>query len=188
VVVVDPDVAALSVIGAGGDRPGPAVVGWLTARSSARAAMLFDAGASEVLDAAMGEAELGARVRRVVRDHTSQVPVAPVAVGGLTVDARRRESSWNGTPLALTPREAEVLQVLVAAGGAIVSREVIYRQVWRWAMPRGDRTVDVNVRRMRSKLAAAGVPVEIVTQPGVGYRLRVGEVSERSDPPVVTGL
>lgn len=187
VVVVDPDVVTVAAL-ADDQLPGtPVVIGWLAVRSSARAALLLNAGADEVLDASMGDAELAARIRRAVQRRTIHVPTAPAVVGGLAVDARLHQASWHGTALPLTPRECEVLQVLVAAAGATVTREVIYRQVWRWAMPRGDRTVDVNVKRLRAKLVAAGVPVRIVTQPGLGYRLDV-HGSSGPDETVVTGL
>lgn len=192
VVVVDGQVTALPVVARIAGERAPAIVGWLPARSSAQAAELLDGGAADVLDGSMGSEELAARLRRVVRDSGVGIAAAPATAGGLAVDARLREVSWHGEPLPLTPRESEVLQVLVAAGGATVRREVIYRQVWRWAMPRGDRTVDVNVKRLRGKLAAAAVPVEIVTQPGVGYRLHIPQPSdeEQGDPAeqVVTGL
>ena len=77
-------------------------------------------------------------------------------------------------PLSLTARETEVLQVLAAAHPRPVRREVVYRMVWGWAMPRGDRTVDVNVKRLRDKLR---------THPGVGYALELQGAAE-----VVTGL
>ena len=179
-LIVDPAVSALA---APGDDPGPPAVGWLSSPSSTRVAELLDAGAEDVLDPSMSEVELVARLRRVVRTRRGGLAAQPAELGALRVDARLREASWRDRPLALTPREMEVLQVLVAARGQPVAREVIYRQVWRWAMPRGDRTVDVNVKRLRDKLAAAQVPVEIVTQPGVGYGIGV-----RDTDPVVTGL
>lgn len=181
-VVLDPDVAPIGVLR--DDAEGrAAVVCWLTTGSSARVAQLLDAGADDVVDASMAPVELSARLRRALQGRSPAVAAQPAVLGGLRVDARLREASWQGNALPLTPREAQVLQVLVAAGGRPVSREVVYRQVWRWAMPRGDRTVDVNVKRLRDKLAAAGVPVEIVTQPGVGYRINV-----EATAPVVTGL
>jgi DNA-binding response OmpR family regulator len=64
-----------------------------------------------------------------------------------------------------------------------VRREVLYRLVWGWAMPRGDRTVDVNVKRLRDKLQRSGAEVEIRTHPGVGYALDVRVTDE-----AVTGL
>lgn len=180
-VVIDPDVAAPDLGSGDGRRPAPHVVGWLTAPSSSRVAALLAAGTEDVLDPTMAQVELVARLQGAVR-RTGPVSSRPAVLGGLQVDSRLRSARWRDTPLALSPREVEVLQVLVAAGGRPVPRDGMYRQVWRWAMPRGDRTVDVNVKRLRSKLAAAGVPVEIATQPGVGYRVHVHD-----DDPVATG-
>lgn len=177
-LVADPDIAPPDLA-----RDGPPVIAWTGSRSSARAAQLLGSGAEDVLDGSMLPAELVARVRRVSERLQPHLVERPVAFAGFQVDARLRTASWEGRPLPLTPRELQVLQVLVAAEGHPVSREAIYRQVWRWAMPRGDRTVDVNVTRLRGKLAASGVPVEILTQPGVGYRL-----AAREPAPAVTGL
>lgn len=173
-VVVDPDLATPDLGSGDGQRPAPRVVGWLPAPSSARVAALLEAGAEDVIDPTMAHVELVARLQGAVR-RTGPVSTRPAVLSGLQVDSRLRSAHWRDTPLALTPREVEVLQVLVAAGGRPVPRESMYRQVWRWAMPRGDRTVDVNIKRLRSKLAAAGVPVEVVTQPGVGYRVSVND-------------
>lgn len=185
-LVIDPDVTGTGAAlpGGAGDEVPPAVA-WLMVRSSSRVAELLDAGVEDVVDASMAEVELAARLRRVLRHHEAPLMPRPVGFAGIEVDARLRQVTWEGIPLALTPREIEVLQVLVAAGGNTVARGVIYRQVWRWAMPRGDRTVDVNVKRLRDKLGAASVPVQIVTRPGVGYRLHA---SVDVEPPVVTGL
>lgn len=127
---------------------------------------------------------MASRLRRVARRSSGSTGSRPATCGGLEVDARLGLATWRGAPLSLSPRELEVLQVLVAAGGVTVAREVIYRQVWRWSMPRGDRTVDVNVKRLRAKLAAAGVGAQILTQAGVGYRL----AAETAETPAVTDL
>jgi DNA-binding response OmpR family regulator len=181
-LVIDPDVSGPAA-SALADDAAPPVVAWLSAPSSVRAAELLDAGVDDVLDPSMSAAELVARLRRVARRRSGGVMAKPAKIGALRVDARLREAHWRDRPLALTPREMEVLQVLVAAAGRPVPRELVYRQVWRWAMPRGDRTVDVNVKRLRDKLADAQIPVEIRTQPGIGYRITV-----RDTDPVVTGL
>lgn len=182
-LVLDPDVVGLHALLPATGPETPPTVGWLGVVSSARVAELLDAGAEDVLDPSMASVELAARLRRAASHRGTHLTAQPAVLGGLRVDARLREVSWQGQPIALTPREIEVLQVLVAAAGRPVTRETVYRQVWRWTMPRGDRTVDVNVKRLRDKLAAAGLPVEVVTQPGVGYR-----VSLRDGAPVVTGL
>jgi DNA-binding response OmpR family regulator len=179
-LVFDPGVVDPAVVTTDHASTAP-IVGWLPRRSPAHVADLLDAGVDDVLDPSMASIEVAARLRRVVSRRAPHVPSRPVTLGCLYVDVRLREATWDGESLALTPREVEVLQVLAAAAGQPVSREVIYRQVWRWTMPRGDRTVDVNVKRLRQKLAA--IPVEVVTTPGVGYRISV------HDPdPAVTGL
>ena len=58
-------------------------------------------------------------------------------------------------------------------------REILYKRVWGYAMARGDRSVDVNVKRLRGKLAkVAGTALEIKTQPGIGYRLELAAERE----------
>lgn len=156
------------------------VAAWLGTRSTERAAELLELGVDEVLDGGMGGRELLARVAALA--HRAPSPAGAVTFGPLRVDRERGEASWHGRRLQLTPREREVLHVLADARGATVRREVLYRSVWGYAMARGDRTVDVNVKRLRDKLAAAvGGPLAIETEPAVGYRLALSE-------PVVTAL
>jgi len=160
-----------------GDVPAAA---WLPAASTARAAELLEAGADDVLHPGMGEREQLARVGALGRRAARAEPA--VELGPLRVDRDRGEATWHGRRLQLTPRERDVLHALAAAQGATVRREALYREVWGYAMARGDRTVDVNVRRLREKLAAAvGPPLTIATEPSVGYRLVVAE-------PAVTAL
>jgi DNA-binding response OmpR family regulator len=182
VVVFDPSVTGTDfplVVARGA---GSRCVGWLGSRSSPVVAALLDAGADEVLDASMGDEELIARLRAcLARSEDRRTPA--LTVGLLHVNAQHRVAEWDGQPLGLTSREVEVLQVLAAAHRRPVRREVLYRLVWGWAMPRGDRTVDVNVKRLRDKLQRSGAAVEIRTHPGVGYALDVRIADE-----AVTGL
>lgn len=170
-VVFDPAVTGMDlplVLGRRGDHR---CVGWLGSRSSPVVAALLQAGAEDVLDASMGEEELAARLRRCVA-RVGGDAAAGISLGELTVNSRLRIAEWQGHPLPLTPRETEVLQVLAASHPAPVRRETLYRLVWGWTMPRGDRTVDVNVKRLRDKLARAG-DIAIETVPAVGYALKV---------------
>lgn len=156
------------------------IAAWLRARSTGRAAELLELGVDEVVDAGMGRAELLARI--AVLAHRAPAPAGAVAFGPLRIDRDRGEATWHGRRLQLTPREREVLHVLAEARGATVRRETLYRAVWGYAMARGDRTVDVNVKRLRDKLAAAvGGPLAIETEPAIGYRLALSE-------PAVTAL
>lgn len=158
-------------------------IAWTPGYSSSRSAELLAAGADEVVTGAMGDDEVVARVlgaagRRHSRGEALQA-------GELMVDLETGETSWAGREIELTRREREVLAALASSPGKTVPREVLYRDVWGFAMARGDRTVDVNVKRVRDKLAAAGADVVIRTRPGVGYRLELVESPAES---VVTKL
>lgn len=148
--------------------PATPVVRSLASASSDAVAEALAGGVDEAVHPGMGSRELVARVERVCRHGAS----GAAELGALRVDPVAGEASWRGKRLALTRRERELLHALAAADGRPVRREALYRQVWGYAMPRGDRTVDVNVRRLRAKLAdAEGAAIE--TEPGVGYRLVV---------------
>jgi DNA-binding response OmpR family regulator len=152
------------------------VAAWLSSPETDAVALLLELGVDEVVHAGMGERELLARVAAVARRVPRQL--RPVDLGPLRVDPGRGEASWHGRRLQLTPREHAVLYVLADAREATVRREVLYRAVWGYAMARGDRTVDVNVKRLRDKLAlAVGPPLTIETEPAVGYRLVVADAA-----------
>jgi DNA-binding response OmpR family regulator len=186
-VAADPDLALLArrhdaVVLCGGAHlsrlrqrhPEQKLLAWLPAASTERTADLLADGADEVVHGGMGTRELAARVVAVRRDAH---PALVVELGGLRIDVGHGEATWRERPLPLTPREREVLRVLASEPGRPIRRESLYRQVWGYAMTRGDRTVDVNVKRLRDKLAAAGGgELTIATQPGVGYRLDVTQL------------
>jgi DNA-binding response OmpR family regulator len=95
----------------------------------------------------------------------------PVHAPGLDIDPELFQAFADGRPVGLTPREFEVLYALAQAEGRPVPRERLYREVWGYEMVRGDRSVDVFVRKLRQKLAAAqGAYSYVQTHYGVGYR------------------
>ena len=163
------------------------IVAWLASASSREVAALLERAVDEVVHRAMGPDEIAARIAAAAR-RGKRYGSAPFEVGSLSIDPESGEASWDSTPLRLTPREREVLHVLAESAGTTVPRGRIYKRVWGYTMARGDRSVDVNVKRLRAKLAAAGVTdVEIRTQPGIGYRLEVAaQASEQ--PLAVTAL
>jgi DNA-binding response OmpR family regulator len=163
--------------------PALALLAWLPVYSSLRAAELLERGSDDILHGALPEREALARLDAAARRARRPGMSAAVELGPLRVDAAHGEASWRGDPVRLTRRERQVLQVLAEAEGRVVRREEIYRRVWGYAMARGDRTVDVNVRRLRAKLAGAvGEDLAVTTQPGIGYRL---ELSARDTPVTV---
>jgi DNA-binding response OmpR family regulator len=154
---------------------GVSIAVWLPAASTAAVAEALEAGADEVLHVGMGDRELAARIAALARRAPAGAP--PVELGPLRVDREHGEATWHGRRLTVTSRERDVLYELARAGGGTVRRETMYRAVWGYAMTRGDRSVDVNVKRLRDKLAAEiGAPVSIETEPGVGYRLALSQL------------
>ena len=166
--------------------PSCVFVVWLARASSGTVADAFDLGADEVVHDGMGQRELRARLEAAMRRNRLR-PSRPLELGALRIDDLNGEAEWDGNDLELTRRERQVLQTLADSAGSTVRREVLYKRVWGYAMARGDRTVDVNVKRLRAKLAkCAGEALEIKTQPGIGYRLERIDERERDD--AVTAL
>jgi DNA-binding response OmpR family regulator len=80
--------------------------------------------------------------------------------------------TFQGTSVHMTRREIQVLAMLAARPGGVVRREDIYAGVWTGRMPRRDRSVDVWVRKLRTKLRTIAPDHEFVhTHYGFGYRL-----------------
>ena len=97
------------------------------------------------------------------------------------IDPEQVQAFVDGRPVGLTPREFEVLYALARAEGRPIARERVYREVWGYEMMRGDRSVDVFVRKVRQKLAAARPETSYVqTHYGVGYRFEAGR-ADRGD-------
>jgi DNA-binding response OmpR family regulator len=134
--------------------------------------------------------ELIARVEAVVRRRRRaavRTDAGPVLAGELEIRADQFQAFVNGSSLDLTKREFELLQLLAEAHGQVVEREQIYQGVWGYAMARGDRSVDVFVRKLRQKLEKASPSWEYIhTHFGVGYRFE--PYSEFAAPPAEAPL
>ena len=99
--------------------------------------------------------ELIARVEAVARRRKRaaiRIDTGPVVAGELEIRADQFQAFVRGSSIDLTRREFEVLQLLAEANGQVLQREEIYQRVWGYAMARGDRSVDVFVRKVRQKL------------------------------------
>ncbi len=135
--------------------------------------------------------ELIARIESVVR-RRRQVDArnaeAPVEAGELVIRSDHFQAFVDDRSVALTRREFELIELLSAVGGRVLEREDIYQRVWGYAMVRGDRSVDVFVRKLRHKLEQASPDWQYIhTHFGVGYRfaaeLREGAVTVPDAPP-----
>jgi DNA-binding response OmpR family regulator len=118
--------------------------------------------------------ELIAHVEAVVRRRRRSAAVrvfTPVVAGELEVRSDLFQAYVRGESVELTRREFELIQLLADAEGRVLEREEIYQRVWGYAMARGDRSVDVFVRKLRQKLEKASPGWRYIhTHFGVGYR------------------
>ncbi|WP_033278726.1 MULTISPECIES: response regulator transcription factor [unclassified Streptomyces] len=127
----------------------------------------LDLGADDYLAKPFSFAELIARVQAL--DRRDQPAVPPVLVrGDIELDPARRTALRGGRKLDLSPKEMAVLEVLLAAGGAVVSAEELLERAWDRDADPFSNTVKVTVSRLRRKL---GDPAVIETLPHVGYRI-----------------
>ena len=127
-------------------------------------------GADDYLVKPYDAGELVARIHTVLRRRRPEGPEADVVAldAALVVDLARREVTDDGTPVALSRKEFAVLALLARAGGAVCTRERIVAAVWGRSWPGANRTLDVHVATLRTKL---GRPDLVTTVRGVGYRL-----------------
>jgi two-component system, OmpR family, KDP operon response regulator KdpE len=138
----------------------------------------LDRGADDYVTKPFGVDELDARLRVALRHAAGPDadPTGRIVVGPLTLDVAHHEARVHETPVDLTPREFEILRVLLTHAGRIVTKGRLLRAVWGEAYQREDSYVYVHVSQLRRKLAAADTTGElsdlIVTEPGVGYRVR----------------
>jgi two-component system KDP operon response regulator KdpE len=137
----------------------------------------LDLGADDYLTKPFGVTELLARVRALLRRAAGPAadPTGRVEIGGLVLDVARHVVSIDGVRVDLTPREFEVLKVLVSHAGRLVTHGRLLRAVWGSAYSDESHYAHVYVSQIRRKLAAADPSGAarglIVAEPGVGYRI-----------------
>jgi DNA-binding response OmpR family regulator len=164
-------------------RPGvTAAILMLTARSQESDRLLgLEVGADDYLTKPFSMPELLARVRAMLR-RTELIRGEPaqaqaeaahrrLAFGDLVIDATRREATLAEKPLALKPKEYELLLFFAEHRGRLLSREFIMERVWGWDFTGDSRTVDVHVRWLRQRIEPdPSSPTRILTVRGGGYR------------------
>ena len=129
----------------------------------------LELGADDYVVKPYGLRELVARIHAVMRRLEPRAEEGPFRVDGLEVDRRARRARLDGGELQLTPREFDLLALLVSEPGAAISRDRIFEEVWGTRWFGSPKTIDVHVAALRRKL---GDPGWIETVRGVGFRLR----------------
>ncbi len=133
----------------------------------------LDAGADDYLTKPFGVGELLARIRAALRRSLQEAPEPLYRIEGLEVDLTRRRVSVHGDEVQLTPTEYELLRLLVTHAGKVLTHSQILRQIWGVAYMEQPHVLRVNISNLRRKIEQDPTrPRYIITEPGVGYKLR----------------
>lgn len=135
----------------------------------------LQAGADDYLGKPFSMDELVARVEALGRRGTSSSPADLLKVSDLQMDVRQRRVTRAGKAISLSPREFDVLQVLMNEPGRPFSRTELCERVWQRDHEYDTRTVEIFITRLRKKVDSAFPAPLIHTLRGVGYTIRPGE-------------
>jgi two-component system alkaline phosphatase synthesis response regulator PhoP len=126
--------------------------------------------ADDFVTAPYDAAELSLRVARLLnRDRVNSREI--ISSNGLMIDLVTCETAVDGQIMDLTFKEYEMLKLLAGNPGRVYTRENLLNKVWGYDYFGGDRTVDVHIRRLRSKIESSGHTF-IETVRNIGYRFR----------------
>jgi two-component system KDP operon response regulator KdpE len=133
----------------------------------------LDAGADDYITKPFGTDELLARLRAVLRRSVEDESEPAIAVGDLVVDMPAHRVTRGGEEIHLTPIEFDLLRTLAQNRGKLVTHKQLLRNVWGPAYETETHYLRVHFAHLRAKLEPnPSNPRYIVTDPGVGYRLR----------------
>jgi two-component system KDP operon response regulator KdpE len=134
----------------------------------------LDGGADDYLTKPFGMGELMARIRAALRHRLQSAGAPPIfKVGDIVVDLVKRLVTRAGDEVKLSPREYDVLRMLVQNAGRVVTHQQMLREVWGPAHVQDTQYLRVYIGQLRDKLEPQPeAPRYIVTEPGVGYRIR----------------
>jgi two-component system KDP operon response regulator KdpE len=149
----------------------------------------LEAGADDYLSKPFSVGELEARIHAVMRrlGGSDAAPDGRLSLGPIALDPVLRAVTVDGTPVHLSPREYELLKVLLTNRGRLVTRERLLRAVWGPEYADAREYLHVYVGRLRHKLSEAGIGPTIdemiATETGIGYRVAELKTATVAGPP-----
>jgi two-component system KDP operon response regulator KdpE len=143
----------------------------------------LDLGADDYITKPFGMEELTARVRAALRHRLQEQGVqAAIVTGDLKIDLVQRLITRRGEPIKLSPKEFDILRLLATHAGKVLTHRYILQQVWGTANAEDVQYLRAFIRLLRHKIEPqSDRPIYIVTETGVGYRLKVLEDSASAD-------
>jgi two-component system KDP operon response regulator KdpE len=133
----------------------------------------LETGADDYLTKPFGVAELIARIRAALRRSLQQTAEPVYRIEELEVDLPRRRVLVSGREVQLTPTEYELLRLMVTHAGKVLTHNHLLKQIWGVAYGEQPHVLRVNISNLRHKIEKdPSRPRYILTEPGVGYRLR----------------
>ena len=134
----------------------------------------LDAGADDYLTKPFSVGELLARLRVGLRRQTQAAVDSQFASGELKVDLARRLVTVGEREIHLTPNEYDLLRVLIVNSGKVLTHRQLLREVWGNSFEQDFHVLHVNVANLRRKIELNPArPRHVITEPGVGYRLKI---------------
>lgn len=140
----------------------------------------LDAGADSYIVKPVGNDELRARVRALVRRGEKTRVSEQVKVGDLQLNRLTRRATFGTVELDLTVTELRLLEHLMLHAGEVVTRSELHDKVWDMHFDPSSNVIDAHVARLRKKLQCAGADAAIATRRGLGFVLIPPRLSERS--------
>jgi two-component system, OmpR family, response regulator len=132
------------------------------------------AGGDDYLTKPFHSGEMAMRIEVLLRRRDEPGQSARLRVGPIEMDLIRRTVSVDGEPVRLLHMEFRLLEFLARHAGNVVSRRIIFEQVWGYYFDPGANLINVHIGRLRKKLERPGRPSPITTVKGEGYRLDAG--------------
>ncbi|HEV7978502.1 response regulator transcription factor [Amycolatopsis sp.] len=142
----------------------------------------LDLGADGYLVKPFSFVVLVAQVRALLRRVSNDGSRGPLRIGPLLVDRATREVRWHEEPVALSPREFALLEVLVGRAGTVVTKDELLRAVWGDEQAATRNVVEVYVGYVRRKLEAVGAGALLRTVRGHGYLASDAQLDEVMSP------